>query len=327
MVVCEGRGRGHPGGPGARTLSGKEMTLPKHPPLSGFGGTHVHPVLGGPWCPSKGTFPIPSAPGAGPVPHGCPPAHQGPFAGVPERLCCILALGCLCSPGGVTLSPVFILLLDENSFRDRVTSLGTGGGRSHQCGGTDPRGRWGAQTHPRGAGAAARRRGDTHWDTSAMCLWRRETQRSSSSSRRTSLTRASPMPLVSYLGRGQERGGGHGAHGHTWLGGDRGAGGGCSRLCQRRGEVISQFDFTSHHLLPIYRLGRGLEKAFASALCWANIAPARLQLGTGSPRGQVTTGAALTCRRRSRWAAGRSSWPGRSARAAPGKRGRSRGPG
>lgn len=37
----------------------------------------------------------------------------------------------------VTLSPVFILLLEENSFRDRVTSLGRGGGQSHQRGG-DP---------------------------------------------------------------------------------------------------------------------------------------------------------------------------------------------
>lgn len=101
-----------------------------------------------------------------------------------------------------------------------------------------PEGPLGAQTHPHGAGAAARHPGDTHWDTSAMCLWRRDTQRSSSSSRRTSLTRASPMPLVSYLGRGQERGG-DGARGHTWLGGGHGAGGGCSGLCQRRGEVIS----------------------------------------------------------------------------------------
>lgn len=37
----------------------------------------------------------------------------------------------------VTLSPVFILLLEENSFRDRVTSLGRGGGHNRQRGG-DP---------------------------------------------------------------------------------------------------------------------------------------------------------------------------------------------
>lgn len=42
--------------------------------------------------------------------------------------------------GDVTLSPVFILLLDENSFRDRVTSLGTGGGHSHQHRGNQPMG-------------------------------------------------------------------------------------------------------------------------------------------------------------------------------------------
>lgn len=34
----------------------------------------------------------------------------------------------------VTLSPVFILLLEENSFRERVTSLGRGG-ELHQQGG------------------------------------------------------------------------------------------------------------------------------------------------------------------------------------------------
>lgn len=43
----------------------------------------------------------------------------------------------------------------------------------------------------------------SYWDTSAMCLWRSVIQRSSSSSRSTSFTRASPMPLVSYLERGQ----------------------------------------------------------------------------------------------------------------------------
>lgn len=42
----------------------------------------------------------------------------------------------------------------------------------------------------------------SYWDTSAMCLWRRVIHRSSSSSRSTSFTRASPMPLVSYLERG-----------------------------------------------------------------------------------------------------------------------------
>lgn len=42
----------------------------------------------------------------------------------------------------------------------------------------------------------------SYWDTSAMCLWRSAIQRSSSSSRSTSFTRASPMPLVSYLERG-----------------------------------------------------------------------------------------------------------------------------
>lgn len=41
----------------------------------------------------------------------------------------------------------------------------------------------------------------SYWDTSAMCLWRSAIQRSSSSSRSTSFTRASPMPLVSYLER------------------------------------------------------------------------------------------------------------------------------
>lgn len=41
----------------------------------------------------------------------------------------------------------------------------------------------------------------SYWDTSAMCLWRSAIHRSSSSSRSTSFTRASPMPLVSYLGR------------------------------------------------------------------------------------------------------------------------------
>lgn len=39
----------------------------------------------------------------------------------------------------------------------------------------------------------------SYWDTSAMCLCRSAIHRSSSSSRSTSFTRASPMPLVSYL--------------------------------------------------------------------------------------------------------------------------------
>lgn len=43
----------------------------------------------------------------------------------------------------------------------------------------------------------------SYWDTSAMCLWRKVTHRSSSSSSKTSLTRESPMPLVSYLERGE----------------------------------------------------------------------------------------------------------------------------
>lgn len=47
----------------------------------------------------------------------------------------------------------------------------------------------------------------------------------------------------------------------------------------------------------------------------------------GGSGGHGDSGAALTCRRRSRWAGGRSSSPGRSARAAPGKQGRSHGPG
>lgn len=41
----------------------------------------------------------------------------------------------------------------------------------------------------------------THWETSAMCLCLRLTHRSSSSWRRTSFSRESPIPLVSYLGR------------------------------------------------------------------------------------------------------------------------------
>lgn len=134
MVVCEGRGQGHPGGLGARTL-------PKPPPLSGFGGTRA-PHAGGTLLPLQGHLPHSLSPRCGASAPQLPPAHQGPPAGVPVRLCCSLALGCLRSPGGVTLSPVFILLLDENSFRDRVTSLGTGGGRSRQHRGTDPRGRW-----------------------------------------------------------------------------------------------------------------------------------------------------------------------------------------
>lgn len=39
----------------------------------------------------------------------------------------------------------------------------------------------------------------THWDTSAICLCLRLTHRSSSSCSRTSFSRESPMPLVSYL--------------------------------------------------------------------------------------------------------------------------------
>lgn len=41
----------------------------------------------------------------------------------------------------------------------------------------------------------------THWETSAMCLCLRLTHRSSSSCSRTSFSRESPMPLVSYLKR------------------------------------------------------------------------------------------------------------------------------
>lgn len=100
------------------------------------------PCAGGTLVPLQGHLPHSLSPRCGVSAPRLPPAHQEPFSGVPVRLCCILALGCLRSPGGVTLSPVFILLLDENSFRDRVTSLGTGGGRSHQHRGTDPRGRW-----------------------------------------------------------------------------------------------------------------------------------------------------------------------------------------
>lgn len=44
-----------------------------------------------------------------------------------------------------------------------------------------------------------RRKATTHWDTSAMCLCRRDTHRSSSSCRSTSFSRESPIPLVSYL--------------------------------------------------------------------------------------------------------------------------------
>lgn len=40
----------------------------------------------------------------------------------------------------VTLSPVFILLLEENSFRDRVTSLERGAGQSCEWGGDPPSG-------------------------------------------------------------------------------------------------------------------------------------------------------------------------------------------
>lgn len=111
----------------------------------------------------------------------------------------------------VTLSPVFILLLEENSFRDRVTSLGTGE-HSVSWEGTLSS-RVGGNAHVPPSQQTIRR--DTYWDTSAMCLWRKVTHRSSSSSRRTSLIRASPMPLVSYLGRGQECHSGDGAGGHT----------------------------------------------------------------------------------------------------------------
>lgn len=100
------------------------------------------PHAGGTLVPLQGHLPHSLSLRCGASAPQFPPAHQGPPAGVPVRLCCSLALGCLRSPGGVTLSPVFILLLDENSFRDRVTSLGTGGGRSRQHRGTDPRGRW-----------------------------------------------------------------------------------------------------------------------------------------------------------------------------------------
>lgn len=99
----------------------------------------------------------------------------------------------------VTLSPVFILLLEENSFRDRVTSLQRGGGQSCERGG-DPHSGVGGSAKPSAPPRRCPSPRATHWDTSAMCLWRRVTHRSSSSSRRTSLIRASPMPLVSYLG-------------------------------------------------------------------------------------------------------------------------------
>lgn len=82
-----------------------------------------------------------------------------------------------------------------------------------------------------------------------MCLWRRDTQRSSSSSRRTSLTRASPMPLVSYLGRGQE-GGEDGARGHTWLrGGDMGQVGAALGSASG-GARLFQFDLIPTALYP-----------------------------------------------------------------------------
>lgn len=45
----------------------------------------------------------------------------------------------------------------------------------------------------------------THWETSAMCLCLRLTHRSSSSCSRTSFSRESPMPLVSYLNRKRKK--------------------------------------------------------------------------------------------------------------------------
>lgn len=46
----------------------------------------------------------------------------------------------------------------------------------------------------------------THWDTSAICLCLRLTHRSSSSCSRTSFSRESPIPLVSYLKRRKHTG-------------------------------------------------------------------------------------------------------------------------
>jgi len=65
---------------------------------------------------------------------------QSPIGGPQENLPCASPPGAPPQLGGrsqVTLSPVFILLLEENSFRDRVTSLGRGGGHSRQRG-ADP---------------------------------------------------------------------------------------------------------------------------------------------------------------------------------------------
>lgn len=103
-------------------------------------------------------------------------------------------------PAVSTFSPVFILLLEEKSFSWRVTSLEEGGVKESRekvrprGGCEDQRGRRREDKEDGGGGGRW-----THWDTSAMCLCLRLTHRSSSSCSRTSFSRESPMPLVSYL--------------------------------------------------------------------------------------------------------------------------------
>lgn len=124
MVVCEGRGRGHSSMVTPRRAG---MILPSSPFLGGLvltlGGVTVPYFLSSPSSlpPKKDPWPQQALP---------QPLMASPRALAMHKL----------PLGDVTLSPVFILLLDENSFRDRVTSLGTGGGHSHQHRGNQPTG-------------------------------------------------------------------------------------------------------------------------------------------------------------------------------------------
>lgn len=129
---------------------------------------------------------------------------------------------------------------------------------------------------------------DTHWDTSAMCLWRKVTHRSSSSSRRTSLIRASPMPLVSYLGRGQGAsrwGRGWGAHGPlaAWARGrwrDMGA----LLSSASNGVKLFQLGFTPRLLVALQLLNAGKgQRLKVRKAPFASILPTRLQAGMVSP--------------------------------------------
>lgn len=132
-------------------------------------GMGTDPVPGANQPPRRGALPrhpISPAPGIGTAPPtpakdlSTLSALQRSQSGVPQETPCASPWwsppGACPQLGGhsqVTLSPVFILLLEENSFRDRVTSLGRGGGHSCQRGGDSNRGVGGnaePTSHPAG---------------------------------------------------------------------------------------------------------------------------------------------------------------------------------